>query len=131
MGGRGVGWGGWWQKLKQRCKMTQIEEFREAMMCSCTHKGQYTTTRPRLTCTHSGSHIKSPQLNWRPPLVPCHPPVMGVHVLQKALWKSRLVDISQWRQWTCIIIYSWCNKLNFSLCVNMSDFCSDSHINGS
>ena len=32
-------WGGWWQKLKQRSKMTQIVEFRVAMMCTCTHKG--------------------------------------------------------------------------------------------
>ena len=33
------GWGGWWKKLKQRSKMTQIVEFRVAMTCTCTHKG--------------------------------------------------------------------------------------------
>ena len=27
-------WGEWWQKLKQRCKMTQIVEFRVAMTCT-------------------------------------------------------------------------------------------------
>ena len=32
-------WGGWWQKLNQRRKKTQIVEFRVAMMCTCTHKG--------------------------------------------------------------------------------------------
>ena len=31
--------GGWWQKLKQRSKMTQIIGFRVAMTCTCTHKG--------------------------------------------------------------------------------------------
>ena len=33
------GWGGWWQKLKQRNKKTQIVEFRVAMMSVCTHNG--------------------------------------------------------------------------------------------
>ena len=33
------GWGGCWQKLKQRSNMTHIVEFRVAMMCICTHKG--------------------------------------------------------------------------------------------
>ena len=28
-------WGGWWQRLKQRSKMTQLVEFRVAMMCTC------------------------------------------------------------------------------------------------
>ena len=32
-------WGGWWQKLNQRRKKTQIVEFRVAMTCTCTHKG--------------------------------------------------------------------------------------------
>ena len=32
-------WGGCWQKLKQRSKMTQIVEFRVAMTTTCTHKG--------------------------------------------------------------------------------------------
>ena len=31
------GWGGWWQKLNQRRKKTQIVEFRVAMTCTCTH----------------------------------------------------------------------------------------------
>ena len=33
------GWSGWWQRLKQRSKMTQIVEFRMAMTSTCTHKG--------------------------------------------------------------------------------------------
>ena len=32
---------------KQKSKMTQIVEFRVAMTCTCTHKGQYSTTRPK------------------------------------------------------------------------------------
>ena len=39
IGRRGVGWGRWWQRLKQRSKMTQIVEFRVAMTSTCTHKG--------------------------------------------------------------------------------------------
>ena len=66
------GWSGWWQKLNQRRKKTQIVEFRVAMTCICTHKGPISTTRPRQTCTDSGSHIKSPQPTWSPPLAPFH-----------------------------------------------------------
>ena len=33
------GWGGWWQKLNQRRKKTQIVEFRVDMTCTCTDKG--------------------------------------------------------------------------------------------
>ena len=66
------GWGGRWQKLNQRRKKTQIVEFRVAMMCTCTHKGLYSLTRPRQTCTDSGSHIRSPQPTWSPPLAPFH-----------------------------------------------------------
>ena len=39
MGGKGMGWGGWWQRLKQRSKTTQIVECRVAMMFICTHNG--------------------------------------------------------------------------------------------
>ena len=66
------GWGRWWKKLNQRRNKTQRVEFRVAMTCTCTHKGQYSTTRPRQTCTDSGSHIRSPQPTWSPPLVPLH-----------------------------------------------------------
>ena len=38
-GWEGHGVGGWWQKLNQRRKKTQIVEFRVAMTCTCTHKG--------------------------------------------------------------------------------------------
>ena len=36
---KGLGWGGWWQRLKQRSKTTQIVEFRVAMMSTSTHEG--------------------------------------------------------------------------------------------
>ena len=39
VGGRDTGWGGWWQKLNQKRKKTQIVEFSVAIMCTCTHKG--------------------------------------------------------------------------------------------
>ena len=33
------GWGGWWQKLKQRSKMAQMVEFWVVMPSTCIHKG--------------------------------------------------------------------------------------------
>ena len=57
------GWGGWWQKLNQRKNKTRVH---------APTKGQYSTTRPRQTCTDSGSHIRSPQPTWWPPLAPFH-----------------------------------------------------------
>ena len=54
------------KRLKQRRKMTQLVEFRVAMMCTYTHKGHYSTTRPRQTYTDSQSQIRSPQPNWSP-----------------------------------------------------------------
>ena len=66
------GWGGWWQKLNQRRNKTQRVEFRVAMTCHAPTKGQYSTTRPRQTCTDSGSHVRSQQPTWWPPLAPFH-----------------------------------------------------------
>ena len=37
MGGRGAGWGGLWQKLKQRSKITQIVEFSVRSYEDCMH----------------------------------------------------------------------------------------------
>ena len=67
------GWGGWWQKLNQRRNKTQRVEFRVAMTCTCTHKGPIFHYKAyRQTCTDSGSHIRSPQPTWSPPLAPFH-----------------------------------------------------------
>ena len=52
-------WSGWWQKLKQRSKKTQIVEFR-----------QYFITRPRQMYADRGSNIRSPLPKWSPPLAP-------------------------------------------------------------
>ena len=76
-------------------------------------------------CTDSGSHIRSPLPNWSSALAPFLP-VMDLHGWQKALWKSRPVDISQ------SVVASYTdklgNKINFNLYANMSGFCSDIHI---
>ena len=67
------GWGGWWQKLKQRRNKTQIVEFSVAMMCTCTHKAPIFHYKAyRQMCIDSGSHIRSPQPNWIPPLASFH-----------------------------------------------------------
>ena len=40
VGGKGTLVGGkWWPRIKQKSKMTQLVEFRVAMMSTCTHKG--------------------------------------------------------------------------------------------
>ena len=59
-------------KLQQRSKMTQIVEFRVTMMCTCTHKAPVFQYKPRQMCTDGGSHIRSPQPNLSPTLVPFH-----------------------------------------------------------
>ena len=109
--GGAQGWGGWWQK--QRIKKTQIVGFRVAMMCTCTHitKGQYSTTSLRQTCTDSGSHIRSPQPTWGPPLAPFHQ--SWIYVVSKK--HSGKADQS-----TLVS--------EFSLCANMSGFCSQTVI---
>ena len=66
----------------------------------------------------SGPHCQIGVLHW------CHFTSCGFTWSEKALWtrlwRSRSVDISQWRQWTCIVInfsaaISWGNKTNFSI----------------
>ena len=37
--GKGKGWGGKWQRLKQRSKTTQMVEFRVVIMFPCTNNG--------------------------------------------------------------------------------------------
>ena len=87
---------GWWQKLKQRNMMTQIVEFRVAIMSICTHKGPIFHYK-----AYTDVHWQ-----WEPYMVPTAKlepsigtisPVMDLHGQQKAFWKSRPVDISQWR----------------------------------
>ena len=95
--------GGWWQKINQRRKKTQTVEFRVAMTRTCTHERDNIPLQGlyRQTCTDSGSHIRSHSqlgaLLWR------HF-TSRRHGEQKAFRESRPVDISQWRQWTCIVI---------------------------
>ena len=64
--GRAWEWGGWWQRLKQRSKITQMVEFRVAVMSTCYPQGHYSTTRPRQMCTDSESSIRSSLPNWSP-----------------------------------------------------------------
>ena len=42
------GWGGWWQRLKQRNKKTQIVEFRVVLISTCTHKANTTKLEPSI-----------------------------------------------------------------------------------
>ena len=36
---KGMGWGGWWKRLKQRGKTAQMAGFRVAVTSTCTHNG--------------------------------------------------------------------------------------------
>ena len=60
--GRQEGCGMEWvvAKLKQGSKITQIVEFRVTMMCTCTHKGQYSTTKALDRCTLTVGAISGP-----------------------------------------------------------------------
>ena len=122
------GWGGWWQRLTSLRKQDDtIVEFRVAMMCTCTHKGQYSTTMSIQTCTDSGSHIRSSLPNWSPPLKP----VMDLHGRQNHYGKAEQLTLpsgSNEHANLFSVAISWGNKMNFSLYASMLSFCSDSHI---
>ena len=83
--------------------MTQIVEFRVAMMSTCTKKGQYSTTRPNIplqgldSCTLKVGAISGLAVKLEP-YIGTISPVIDLHGQQKAIWKSRPLDISQWRQ---------------------------------
>ena len=92
--------------------------------------GQYSSTRPRQTCTDSGSHIRYPQPSWSPPLAPFHQSwiyMVGKRHSGKADQSTLASGGSEHAQLFSVAI-SWGNKMDFSLCANMSGFCSDSHI---
>ena len=87
VGGKQV-WGGWWQRLKQRSKKTQIVEFRVAITCTCTHKGPI---------FHCKAQTNGDPQQWEPYKVSTAKlelsigaisPVVELHDWQKALWKS-------------------------------------------
>ena len=77
------------EKAKQRSRMTQMLEFRVAVMSTCTHKGHYSTTKPRQTYivtvgAVSGPHCQIGALHWH------HFTSCELTWLVKARWKSRL-----------------------------------------
>ena len=60
---------------------------RVAVTSTCTHKGHFSSTRPRQTCTDSESFIRSPLPNRSPPLVPFHQ--LSIYMVgKKELWKE-------------------------------------------
>ena len=87
-------------------------------------KGQYSTTRPRQTCTDSESHISSPLLNWSPPLVPFQQ--SWIYMVRKkqsgVAGQSTLVSRGSEHVQLFSVAISWGNKMNFSLNVNMAVF---------
>ena len=98
------GWVGWVVlKLEQRSKMTQIVEFRVVMTYTCTHKGSIfhykVYTDMHWQCEQYQVSTAKPE-----PSFGTISPIVDLHGRQKALLKSRPVNISQWRQWICIVI---------------------------
>ena len=59
-------------KAKTKKQDDKMVEFRVVMISICTHKGQYSTTRPRETSADCGSDIRFPLPNWSPLLAPFH-----------------------------------------------------------
>ena len=66
--GRAWGWGGWWQRLKQRSKMTQMVEFIVVVTSTCIHKANIPLQgldRHLLTMgAISGPHCQIRALHW-------------------------------------------------------------------
>ena len=78
---------------KQRSKTAPWQSLHAVTMTSTyTHKGSTFLYKARQICADSWSHIRSP--------LPTILLVVGLHgqKIMKALWKSRSVDITQWRQ---------------------------------
>ena len=112
--------------------MTQKVEFRVATVWHphAPTKDHYSITRPRQTCTDNGSHIRSPQPNWRPSLVPFHQ--LWIYMVSKKhpgkADQSTLASGGSGHAQSFSVAISWGSKMNFSLCASMSGFCSNSHI---
>ena len=81
-------------------------------------KGHYSTTRPRQTCTDSGSHIRSTLPNWSPPLAPFH---------QLQIYMAGKKHPEKADQSTLASGGSKYTQL-FSVAISWVRFCSDSHI---
>ena len=97
-------------------------EFRMAMASIRTHKGLYSSTRPRQTCADSGSDIRSPQPNRSPPLVLFHQSwiyIVGKQHSGEADQLTLAIGGSEHPQLFSVAI-SWGNKMNFSLHENMA-----------
>ena len=93
-------WDGWWQQLKQRSWTTQMGEFRVAMMSTCCYpRAQWANISlqglERRILTMGAVLGPSSDLELA---IGTISPIMSLQGWQKALWKSRPVDISQWRQ---------------------------------
>ena len=89
--GKARGWGGWWQKLNQRRKKTQIVEFIEYSYDVYMHPQRANIPLQgldRRACTDSGNHIRSPKPNWSPPLHGAISPVVDLHGRQKHSGKA-------------------------------------------
>ena len=115
---------GWLQRLKQRSKTTRVAGFRVAMMSIYTHNGPTIHYKAWTDMCWQWEQYQVPTTNVKPSICTISP-VANLHGQQKELWKTIPVDISQWRQWTCIVIIvaiSCGNKMNFSLCANMAGF---------
>ena len=97
------GWGGWWQKLNQRRNKTQRVEFKSSYdMYMHPQRAkiplQGVDRRALTVGAISGPHSQPGSLLWR------HFTSRGFTLSAKSIQESRPVQISQWRQCTCIVI---------------------------
>ena len=81
----------------------------------------------RRALADSGSHIRSPQPTWNPPLASFHQSWIYM-VGKKHSGKADQSTLASGDSEHAYVAISWGIKINFSLSANMSGFCSDSHI---
>ena len=82
--------------------MTQIVEFRVAIYDVYMYAQRANIPLQDLDrCALTVETVSGPTAKLEPSFGAISP-VIDLHSQQEALWKSRPVAISQWRQWTCI-----------------------------
>ena len=69
-------------KAKTKKQDNTMVEFRVVITFTCTHKGQYSSTRPRQTCADRGAisspHCQIGALHW------CHITSLGIYMVRKS-----------------------------------------------
>ena len=97
MGRRDAGVGCGVEKAKTKKQDDTVVKFRVVMTSTCTHKGPIFHYKAYTDVCGQWEQYQVPTAKFEPSIGTISP-VVDLHGQKKALWRSRPVDISQWRQ---------------------------------